>query len=104
MIASNIMRYRICLATLIAQTLFFSVSVRAQEDNQPPTGFTALFNGRDFDDWSGGATRDPREIAAMSESDRAAHHTEMKRRLKDHWRVEDGALVSDGEEPYLATT
>jgi hypothetical protein len=79
-------------------------AVRAQENNQPPRGFKALFNGRDFDDWTGGATRDPRDIAAMSESDRAAHHADMKRRLKEHWRVEDGVLVSDGEEPYLATT
>jgi hypothetical protein len=81
-----------------------SVLAHAQENNEPPAGFTALFNGRDYDDWTGGSTRDPREIKAMSEAERAAHDAEMKRRLQQHWRVDDGVLVSDGEEPYLATT
>jgi hypothetical protein len=97
------MRASLCIAALCT---FFLVTApaQAQENNQPPSGFTALFNGRDFDDWTGGATRDPREIAAMSEADRDAHHAKMKQQLKEHWRVEDGVLVSDGNEPYLATT
>src|SRR5687768_1160099 len=81
-----------------------STLVQAQENNEPPAGFTALFNGQDFEDWTGGATRDPREIKAMSAEERAKHDATMKRRLKRHWKVEDGVLVSDGKEPYLATT
>jgi hypothetical protein len=76
----------------------------AQNDNQPPQGFTALFNGRDIADWTGGATRDPREIAALPPDQRAAWDTEMKRGTKNHWRVEDGTLISDGKDPFLATT
>jgi hypothetical protein len=79
-------------------------AARAQEDNQPPAGFTALFNGTDFNDWSGGATRDPREIAALPENERAAWDEQMKKGIKEHWSVEDGELISDGKEPYLATT
>lgn len=75
----------------------------AQENNQPPKGFTALFNGRDFADWTGGATRDPREIAALPPAERAAWDANIKRGIEEHWRVEDGLLVSDGQEPYLAT-
>jgi hypothetical protein len=77
--------------------------VAAQEDNRPPEGFTALFNGRDFDSWTGGSTRDPREIASLSPSDRADWDEKMRRGIREHWRVEDGVLVSDGKEPYLAT-
>ncbi|MEX0642328.1 MAG: DUF1080 domain-containing protein [Pirellulales bacterium] len=71
--------------------------------NQPPTGFTALFNGLDFDDWTGSTTRDPREIAALSAEKRAAWDDTMKKGIDAHWRVEQGLLVSDGQEPYLAT-
>lgn len=93
-----------CLVGCIVVMLSIALSARAQDDNHPPAGFTALFNGHDFDDWTGGATRDPRQVAALPDAERAAHHAEMKRRLKEHWRVENGELVSDGEEPYLATT
>ena len=83
----------------------FGVSLAcAQENNEPPTGFRALFNGRDFDDWTGASTRDPREIEAMSADQRAQHEARMKRQLRRHWNVEDGVLVSDGQEPYLSTT
>jgi len=39
-----------------------SASVLSQENNQPPPGFTALFNGRNIDEWAGATTRDPGEI------------------------------------------
>ena len=90
-----------CLLMLFVSS---STVAFAQENNEPPEGFTALFNGRDFDDWTGGATRDPREVEALPPAERAEHDAQMKRRLKQHWRVEDGMLVSDGHEPYLATT
>ena len=34
----------------------------AAENNQPPKGFTALFNGKDLAGWKGGSTADPRKI------------------------------------------
>jgi Domain of Unknown Function (DUF1080) len=90
-----------CLALLLVGG---STLLCAQDNNQPPEGFTALFNGRDFVDWTGGATRDPREVEALPPAQRAEHDAKMKQQLNRHWRVEDGMLVSDGEEPYLATT
>jgi hypothetical protein len=75
----------------------------AQEENRPPQGFTALFNGKDFMDWTGGATRDPRQIAALPAAEREKHDAEMRRGIEQHWKVENGELVSDGHEPYLAT-
>jgi hypothetical protein len=91
------------LAACLALVCISISSVQAQENNQPPAGFTALFNGRDFKDWTGGATRDPREMAAMNPTERAEHDAKMRRGIDEHWRVEFGELVSDGREPYLAT-
>ena len=48
-------------------------------------------------------TRDPREIAALSPPERQAWESKMREGIAKHWRVEDGVLVSDGKEPYLAT-
>ncbi len=79
-------------------------SARAQENNIPPKGFTPLFNGKDYDDWTGARTEDPRKIKALSTEERAAHEMKIKEELHQHWKVEQGELVSDGHEPYLATT
>jgi hypothetical protein len=76
----------------------------AEEDNKPPQGFAALFNGHDFKDWTGGLTKDPREIAAMSPKERAEWDKKMNDGINSHWRVENGELVSDGQDPFLATT
>jgi hypothetical protein len=76
----------------------------AQDNNKPPKGFSALFNGKDFDDWTGARTEDPRKITALSSDERAAHEKKMKDEIRQHWKVDQGELVSDGKEPYLATT
>lgn len=93
-------------ARCIALALAFCTArvATAQENNQPPEGFTALFNGRDFKDWSGAKTRDPREIAALPPKDRAAWDEQMRQGIAQHWRVANGELISDGHDPYLATT
>lgn len=96
---------RCCLiAVAIAiQVVTFSIGAQGQDNDQPPQGFKALFNGQDFIDWTGGLTRDPREIAALSKDERDAWDAEMKKGINEHWRVEDGVLISDGHDPYLAT-
>lgn len=79
--------------------------------NQPPPGFTALFNGRDLTGWRGGDTFDHRKLLAMSEADRAAQikkWTDSMREVnpqtgKPHWYVENGELVNDGFGAYATT-
>src|SRR5687767_12115713 len=96
-------------AFFVAASLFMSMLITlvtptfAQDDNKPPKGFTALFNGTDFKDWTGGATRDPREIANLPPDQRAAWDADMQSGINEHWRVDNGELVSDGKDPYLAT-
>jgi hypothetical protein len=91
------------LGTLLLLNLQHAASL-AQDNDKPPKGFTALFNGKDFDDWTGARTEDPRKIAALSSDERAAHEKKMKDEIRQHWKVDQGELVSDGKEPYLATT
>ncbi len=93
----------IILLTLLQLTLT-CLPAHAQENNHPPKGFTPLFNGKDYDDWTGARTEDPRKIKALSAEERAAHEKKIKEELRQHWKVEPGELVSDGHEPYLATT
>ena len=78
-------------------------SAKAQEDNKPPKGFQALFNGKDMKGWTGGLTRDPREIEALPAEERKKWEGEMNRGVAEHWRAEDGELISDGKDPHLAT-
>ena len=54
--------------------------------------------------WTGASTRDPREIAALSSTEHKAFLVKMKTEITRHWHVDNGVLVSDGQEPYLATT
>jgi hypothetical protein len=91
------------LATLT--TAIIPALARAQENNQPPQGFTPLFNGKSFDEWTGGADRDPREIAALTGKDRDEWRDKMHSGIHEHWRVdaEKGDLVSDGKGPFLST-
>lgn len=80
-------------------------AARGQDDpqNQPPAGFTALFNGKDLSGWHGMPHFDPRKLAEMSAEERDKQIAAWTEEAKQHWTVTDGALVNDGEGPYLTT-
>lgn len=69
----------------------------------PPSGFTALFNGKDLDGWRGGTTFDHRALLEMSEDDRQAKIAKWFEELGNHWTVEGDDLVNDGKGSYLTT-
>src|SRR3954452_11687989 len=75
----------------------------ADDDNGPPEGFVALFNGKDLAGWHGMPHFDPRPLAAMSREERARRIAEWTEDAQNHWRVEDGELVNDGQGAYLTT-
>jgi 3-keto-disaccharide hydrolase len=87
--------------TALAGSLLLAASAHAQL--QPPSGFTALFNGRDLTGWRGGDTFDHRKLLAMSPEDRAAQIKKWTDSMKEHWRVENGELVNDGHGAYATT-
>jgi hypothetical protein len=106
--------------TTMTKSLFLSVllasSGLAAENNVPPAGFKALFNGSDLSGWFGWGTQDPADLAKMSEQERAdyqrksvegglldAKGNDKGDHVKAHWKVENGELVNDGKGLYLTT-
>ncbi len=74
----------------------------ADEPN-PPSGFTALFNGKDLNGWWGATTEDPRKYLAMSADEFKKKHDASLDDVHKHWRVKDGILINDGGGLYLTT-
>ena len=74
-------------------------------DNTPPDGFVALFNGKDLSGWKGlaGKGGSPVSRANMTKEELAKDQERADKRMRDHWRVEDGALVFDGKGDSLCT-
>ena len=93
------------LVAVAAFIAFASRSLSATEPalNVPPSGATALFNGKDLEGWRGMGTDDPYKLAALTAEQRAAFFAKNQPPLETHWKVVDGALVNDGQGPYLTT-
>src|SRR6476620_2928770 len=78
---------------------------RAQEDNIPPKGFKALFNGHDIDGFVGGlGDIDWRKVEAMYQDERAARQKKLDEGARQHWKVEGGVLISDGNPKFFLST
>ena len=72
-------------------SLFFTLSSFAGE--------VQLFNGKDFSNWHGRTTIDPTKFASIDAKQKDAWNQEVK----DHWKIEDGVIISDGQGAYLTT-
>ncbi len=87
--------------------LLFSVAAlllaSAVQAADPPVGFESLFNGNNLSGWHGMGHVDPRKLADMSESERTAFLAEQTADALQHWTVENGELVNDGQGAYLTT-
>jgi hypothetical protein len=88
------------LAALLALTS--AGRVRAEE-NVPPKGFAALFNGKNLDGWWGATTEDPRDYTALAPEELAQKKAASLEDIRAHWRVEKGELVNDGHGLFLTT-
>lgn len=86
-----------CLLALAVLT-----PARAAEP-KPPEGFTALFNGTDFNGWHAMPTFSPYKLAAMTEADRKAQIDKWNEDIKKHWKIDKGEIVNDGQGAYLTT-
>lgn len=89
----------LCAAMPIA-ALCSTAAVRPQEA-VPATA--PLFDGRSLDGWKGIGAIDPRDLAAMSEEERARHFDQLTAEAQKHWRAENSELICDGDGPFLAT-
>ena len=99
---------------LLIVWLAYCLPLQAQQN--PPAGFTALFNGSDLSGWYGWTTRDPNELWAMSAEEQAKYKKQsiegglldkkgqpINEHLNAHWKVENHELVNDGHGHYLTT-
>lgn len=89
-------------STVAFRNIYIKDLSRPERDNTPPPGFKALFNGRDLTGWKG-LVADPPKRAAMSGVELAAAQSQADRQMREHWRVEDGALTYDGKGNNLCT-
>ena len=74
--------------------------------NQPPAGFTSLFNGKDLSGWRGRqGTYSPHEQAKLTPEELAAKQQAWNADRDLHWSVDTakGEIVSDGKGVHLAT-
>jgi hypothetical protein len=84
--------------------VFCGGSSSATAVDNPPPGFTALFNGNDLSGWWGGnIDEDPRKYLALSPDDFKKKQDASLSDISQHWRSERGELVNDGEGLYLTT-
>ncbi len=90
----------ICLGFIVLAACGQALSA---EENVPPAGFRALFNGKDLAGWHGVDTKDPRKIAALSAEERAEARKNSLADINQHWSVQNGELVNDGFGLYLTS-
>ena len=99
---THLMRIISCTTLLVAALLAGCASLNRA--NNPPAGFTALFNGTDLAGWRGGDTFDHRKYLEMPADKRAEQDAKWTEDMKKHWSVENGEFVNDGHGKYATTT
>ena len=101
------MTYRWFCSVMIAGLVLVAATgaepVRAKHESVSGGEFVTLFNGKDLSGWHGVATMDPRKFEAMGAEAKAKALEKGAADVKKHWRVEDGAIVNDGQGAYLTT-
>jgi hypothetical protein len=69
-------------------------------DPAPPQGFRAIFNGRDLTGWHG---LNPHGVEKLVGKEKEENLAQQRAEFSKHWKVDDGALVNDGQCPYATS-
>lgn len=99
-------RYRLPIFAGVLTAVLSFAPVAQAADNQPPAGFTALFNGRDLTGWKGlpkGDLEKPANRAKANPDELAAAQKAADEEMRKHWTVENGVLKFDGKGRSLCT-
>lgn len=99
-VSTNVKRWLVCWS-LSVMAFQVGTTKLVGEDNHPPAGFVALFNGKDLTGWEGAVQIDKRltEPAERIQEQQA----KANQLMKEHWKVDDGVIVNDGKGVNLAT-
>jgi hypothetical protein len=81
--------------------LMFGPAAWQEKLNQPPEGFTALFNGQNLDGWQGLIELPTRN--KMNPDERAKAQEAANAKVLPNWTVQDGILHYDGKSNSLQT-
>ncbi len=82
------------LLAAVAVTAATRPTARA-EDPKPPTGFTALFNGKDLTGWQGNI--DMKQRATLPKEKLEALASQRNKTAAEHWVVKDGVIHHSGK-------
>jgi hypothetical protein len=77
-----------------------------EQDNVPPAGFVALFNGKDLTGWKGllkGPNDNPIKRAALSPAEHQAAQKLADEDMRTNWKVANGQIVFSGKGRSLCT-
>jgi len=85
----------------LAAVLMIVTLSAGPQDNTPPPGFQALFNGKDLTGWQG-LVELPQRAKLTSEQLQIAQR-EANDKYLPHWTVRDGILLYDGKGQSLQT-
>jgi hypothetical protein len=78
---------------------FRNIRIRevAAKESAPTEGFESLFNGKSLNGWKG-LVADPPKRAKMSTDELKAAQAKADQLMREHWKIEDGALVYRGND------
>jgi Domain of Unknown Function (DUF1080) len=88
---------------LVSLSGFARGAEASSANNTPPTGFSALWNGRDLTGWWGADTEDPEKYMRLPPAELKTKQASSLAEIRKHWSVENGELVNDGEGLLLTT-
>src|SRR5438477_11644543 len=79
----------------VAIAVALAAPTARSEDNKPPAGFTALFNGKDMTGWKGHTTM--AERAKMKPEELAKLQETRTKTALENWTAKDGVIVCSGK-------
>ena len=100
------MRSTLVTAIVTSVVAASALLTAAPQTAKPPRGFTSLFDGKDLTGWRGRQPNyDPAAEAKLSKEELTAKQAEWNTARDAHWKVDTakGEIVSDGQNPHLAT-
>ena len=97
------MHSRLSFAALSIAALLLVAPFAHGGQNEPPEGFTALFDGETLDGWWGWGTEHYEKYIDLDAEALKALQKKSLADINEHWSVENGELVNDGHGLYLTT-
>lgn len=92
--------WRFVAFSVLSVVLMLPVQPVYAFESSPPPGFRAIFNGQDLTGWQG---LNPHSSSRLTGEQKEANHQKQREEFPEHWRVEQGELVNDGNGPYATT-